>query len=105
MSTASTCSRNMSMIGDFVDMSLGRVDTVNRSREPLAESEQRLAERARLGCSRPNPLGRGRAVREAVVRKEIPELQPSPDIVQPGPAGGATTFDDSCVRDLRLRMA
>jgi hypothetical protein len=30
------------MIGDFVDISLERVDAVNRSHEPPAEGEQRL---------------------------------------------------------------
>jgi hypothetical protein len=33
----------MSMIGDFIDISLERVDAVNRSHEPPAEGEQRLA--------------------------------------------------------------
>ena len=33
----------MSTIGDFVDISLERVDAVNRSHEPPAEGEQRLA--------------------------------------------------------------
>jgi hypothetical protein len=32
----------MSMIGDFIDISLERVDAVNRSHQPPAESEQRL---------------------------------------------------------------
>ena len=33
----------MSMICDFIDISLERVDVVNRSHEPPTESEKRLA--------------------------------------------------------------
>ena len=33
----------MSMICDFIDISLERVDVVNRSHEPPTESEERLA--------------------------------------------------------------
>jgi hypothetical protein len=56
MSTASTCWSNMSMITDLIDISLERVDVVNKSHEPPTDGEERLAPdirgaRARLGAS------------------------------------------------------